>query len=103
MVGGSYRVTYREEDVKELLINLKDRKKEASALNKPDEEAEFLEHCLKYLDPYETDILLKTFSERVSVRKYSARSGFSRNFISAQRERSVKLLTKFFNIKYGRN
>lgn len=94
-------MTYREEDVKELLINLKDRKKEALALDKPDKEAEFLEHCLKFLDPCETDILLKTFSEKVSIRKYSAHSGFSRNFISAQREKSVKLLTKFFNIKYG--
>lgn len=101
MVGGYYRVIYEENDLKDLLINLKDRKKEAKALDRPDKEAEFLEHCLNFLDPYEKDILLKTYSEKISIRKYSAYSGFSRNFISTQREKSVKLLTKFFNVKYN--
>lgn len=80
---------------------MRDAKKEESALGVTNERLRFLEHCLNQLDDYERDILIKTFSEGVSMRKYSRYTGFSRSFIAKQRERSAELVAKFFNIKYG--
>lgn len=92
---------FAEEDIKNMLIKYKDLKKEEAVFGKSDGKLEFLEHCLKYLEEYERDIIEKTYVEGLSVRRYSAYSGFSRNFISKQREKSVVLLTKFFNVKFN--
>lgn len=100
MVGNRDRVDYGIDDVKDVLVSLRDRKKEEAVMGVRDEEAAFLEHCLKHLEDYERDILLKTYSDGVSIRRYSLLTGFSRNFIARQREKSLALLTKFFNIKY---
>ena len=100
MVVDRDRMIYTPERVERILTELTEREKAEGVFGKPDEEARFLRHCLKFLDAGERDIIEKTYLEGVSVRKYSRLSGFSRNFISKQRDRTIELLTKFFNVKF---
>ncbi len=57
-----------------------------------------MDKCLENIEPYERDILEKTLIENVSVREYSRRSGFSRESVTKERQRVLKMLAKFFNI-----
>lgn len=57
-----------------------------------------MDRCLENIEPYERDILEKTLIENVSVREYSRRSGFSRESVTKERQRVLKMLAKFFNI-----
>ncbi len=92
---------YTQERITRLLTECSDREKTAAVFGKTDEETTFLKHCLKFLDPEEKDVIEKIYFDGVSVRKYSRMSGFSRNFINRQRDKSVELLTKFFNVKFS--
>ena len=67
---------------------------------KKNEELAFLKKCLSMLEPHEKDILIRTYTEGVSMRKYSIYSGYSRNFIAKTRKNTVELLVRFFNLKY---
>lgn len=57
-----------------------------------------MDKCLENIEPYERDILEKTLIENVSVREYSRRSGFSRESVTKERQRVLKMLAKFFNV-----
>lgn len=81
--------------------NYKDKKKEEAIFGYKSEETAFLERCLDNIEPYEKDIVEKTLIENISVRRYSKESGFSRETVTNQRNRVIKLLTKFFNIYNG--
>lgn len=61
-----------------------------------------MDKCLENIEPYERDILEKTLIENVSVREYSRRSGFSRESVTKERQRVLKMLAKFFNIMESR-
>lgn len=61
-----------------------------------------MDRCLENIEPYERDILEKTLIENVSVREYSRRSGFSRESVTKERQRVLKMLAKFFNIMESR-
>lgn len=102
MVVGNNRVEeYDVSDVENILKNFCDREKEAEIFERKDEEIDFMKRCLRYLDASEKDILEKIYFDKISVRKYSTLSGFSRNFIVKQKNKSIELLTKFFNVKFG--
>ncbi len=101
MVGNRDRINYDENYIVDLLKNYKDIKKQNAVFDDDNAELEFLDKCLRFLDDYERDILEKTYIDGVSMRKYALYSGFSRQFIAKQRLKSVELLTKFFNIKFG--
>lgn len=92
---------YTPQKVADILKECRDRTIAAEVFGREDEEVAFLRHCLKYIDPAERDILERLYFDGVSVRRYSAISGFSRNFIVKQRDRSLELLSRFFNVKFN--
>ena len=85
--------------VKNMLTNYKDKEKQIKIFGLDKEEQNFLTHCLACLDAYERDLVINIMIEKISVRCYSRKSGFSRNFITKERDRIILLIAKFFEIK----
>ena len=81
-----------------MLRGYKEKKKEEAILGTKNEETAFLDRCLDNIEPYERDILEKTLIENVSLRQYAKMSGFSRDSVTKQRQRVLKMLAKFFNM-----
>lgn len=87
--------------ITEMLLNLKGDLREQKIMGKSKETTAFLEHCLNQLEDYESDLLKSTTMEKVSIRKYAKISGFSRSFVTKQRQLLIAQLTKIFNIKFS--
>lgn len=85
--------------VKNMLTNYKDKEKMVKIFGTNIEEQCFLAHCLNCLEVYERDLITNIMIEKISVRCYSRKSGFSRNFITKERDRIILLIAKFFEIK----
>ena len=100
MVGGGNRITYNEQKILEIMAEYKERKKKSEIFNEADEEIEFLDKCIKTFDLYERDLLEKTCIEKVSIRRYSKISGFSRNYVTKQRNQLLSLIARFFTIMF---
>ena len=81
-----------------MLRGYKEKKKEEAIFGVKNSLIGFMDKCLENIEPYERDILEKTLIENVSVREYSRRSGFSRESVTKERQRVLKMLAKFFNI-----
>lgn len=101
MAGGRNRVIFTQTDLTELLHNYKVNQREQKIIGGYNETMAFLEHCLTQLEGYERSLLVNIMIEKISIRKYSKISGFSRNFIAKQRQLLVAQLTKIFNIKFS--
>lgn len=84
-----------------MLLNHKEHQREEKIMGKGKETTAFLEHCLNQLDDYESNLLKSTTMEKISIRKYAKISGFSRNFVTKQRQALIAQLTKIFNIKFS--
>lgn len=92
---------YTAESIEKILRECKEREKEQAVFEKEDKETEFLRRCLSCMEETEREILEKIYIEGVSVRGFSSYSGFSRNFITKQCQKSIALLVKFFNLKFA--
>lgn len=84
--------------VKNLLIYYKDNEIKQKIFG-TDEDHNFLKHCLECLEKYETDLIVSIMVDKISIRCYSKKSGFSRSFISKERDRIILLIAKFFAVK----
>jgi hypothetical protein len=87
--------------VKIMLSNYKALEIEQRIFGMQDDEHSFLNHCISCLESYEKDLVVNVLIEKVSIRRYSRKTGFSRNFIAKERDRIISLLGKFFMIKYS--
>lgn len=87
-------------EVKELLEQFKERKNYVKVFEQKDDKVEFLEHCLACIEEYQKDIIYSIMIDKISVRRYSRLTGFSRNFIAKERDKTLDLLSKFFYVKY---
>ena len=83
-----------------LLKNAKIMSLEEKITGMPDEKLTFLYRCLELLEPYQKDVITKTYIEGVSMRKFAIYSGFSRNFVAKVRKETVELLARFFTLKF---
>lgn len=83
--------------VKNLLIYYKDNETKQKIFGK-DEMHNFLKHCLECLEDYERDLIISIMVDKISIRSYSRRSGFSRSFIAKERDRIIALIAKFFMV-----
>lgn len=90
-----------EIELAELLFNHKANIREQKIIGCYNETTAFLTHCLNHLEEYERNLLVNIMINRVSIRKYSKMSGFSRNFIAKQQQLLLAQLTKIFNIKFS--
>lgn len=86
--------------VKNLLIYYKDNEAKQKIFGK-EEEHNFLKHCLNCLENYERDLIISIMVDKISIRCYSKKSGFSRSLISKERDRIISLIAKFFTVKDG--
>ncbi|HOO23426.1 MAG TPA: hypothetical protein PKY53_07135 [Clostridia bacterium] len=84
--------------VKNLLIYYKDNELKQKVFGE-DEDHVFLKHCIGCLENYEKDLIVSIMVDKISIRRYSRQSGFSRSFIAKERDRIVFLLAKFFALK----
>ena len=80
--------------VKNSLIYYKDNETKQKIFGK-EETHIFLKHCLECLEDYERDLIISIMVDKISIRCYSRRSGFSRSFISKERDRIISLIAKF--------
>lgn len=84
--------------VKNLLIYYKDNETKQKIFGK-EEEHDFLKHCIRCLESYERDLIISIMVDKISIRCYSKKSGFSRSFIAKERDRIISLIAKFFTVK----
>ncbi len=99
MVGGRDIIEHIAE-VYEILNNYKEKKSYSKVFNQNDEKLEFLEHCLECLEEYQKDLIISVCIEKISIRRYSKMTGFSRSFITKEKDKAVELLAKFFKVKF---
>ncbi|NLL56040.1 MAG: hypothetical protein GX242_02380 [Clostridiales bacterium] len=84
--------------VKNLLIYYKDNETKQRVFGKV-EEHNFLKHCLCCLEDYEKHLITSIMVDKISIRCYSRKSGFSRSFIAKERDRIISLIAKFFMVR----
>jgi hypothetical protein len=84
--------------VKNLLIYYKDNEIKQKVFGN-DEGHNFLKHCLECLEDYERHLISCIMVDKISIRCYSKKSGFSRSFIAKERDRIISLIAKFFMVK----
>jgi len=87
--------------VKNMLTNYKDKETQVKIFETIDEEHIFLGHCISCLESYEKDLITNILIEKISIRRYARKTGFSRSFITKERDRLIFLLAKFFQIRYS--
>lgn len=94
-------------DITETLKNYRLIKKELTlmkALGKECKEKEseiaFIEYCMTLLEDYERELVARTFIDGVSVRSFARACGYSRNYVTKEREKILTQLNTFFKIKY---
>ncbi|MFA6867177.1 MAG: hypothetical protein WCR54_06630 [Clostridia bacterium] len=100
VVSGDLKMDYYNE-VEELLSNYKNKQKEIRVFSKEDSKQDFLKHCLDCLDDYEKELLDSIMIEKISIRQYSRQSGFSRAFVTKEKNRLIDLIAKFFQVNYS--
>lgn len=103
MAGGGNRIM--EEDyttmIKDMLTNYKDKEIQLRIFGTKEEQQDFLTHCVACLESYERDLITNILIEKISIRRYARKTGFSRSFITKERDRIISLLAKFFQIRYS--
>lgn len=82
-----------------LLNGFRENEIRAKVFNNADEDHKFLVHCISCLEGYEKDLVESILINKVSIRRYSKKTGFSRTFIAKERDRLINLLAKFFLIR----
>lgn len=68
--------------------------------NNKDKQLLFLDYCLDSLEDYEQDLIRNVCIRNISIRKYSERTGYSRNYISKKRDEIIALISVYFEMRY---
>lgn len=96
-----------KKEIEDLLVGFNAYKKEIAVLKKVggeylqlESKIQFMEFCFSLLEKYQKELILTICINGVSVRKYSDNSGFSRTFISREKQKIIDEINKYFKIKY---
>lgn len=87
--------------INEMLLNFREKEIQSKIFGKTDEQYKFLRHCINCLETYERDLITSIMIDKISIRNYARKTGFSRSFIAKERDRIIILISKFFQIRYS--
>lgn len=95
---------YRKE-IEDLLTNYQKHKREIALTDElgrsnNKDKLKFLDYCISLLEGYQKELLYSLYINGMSIRRYSDNTGFSRNYITKERQNLLCELNKYFQIKY---